>query len=328
MNRSNIEQLLNRYLKKETSVAENFLVEQWLMENGNADPEWQKLDRSSKDQWLSDVFAEVKDSLNTNKSKAVVMKPRRYIWYKIAGTAAVLMIAFSFYLSGLIFNRGILSSDLTTISVPDHQKKLITLVDGSKVWLNAGSELRYPETFKGKSREIYLSGEAYFDIQRDDDKPFLIHTGKVLTTVLGTAFNIKEDQSNHTIEVTVTRGKVSVADDGKLLGILIPNRQLSVSLLNRKPTEKIVDAKAVVTWLGSDILFDDITFADAAIQLQQHFHVKIAFSNDQLKNCRFSGTALNQGNLDKILNVICAFNNATWQTNSDGSIIIDGPGCN
>jgi transmembrane sensor len=328
MNHNNIEDLLDCYLKNETSAEENQLVEQWLKDNGNADPAWQTLDPLNKHQWLSGVFAEIKDTINTNQPKVEVIRSRKNLWYSIAAAAAVLMISLGFYLSWPLLGKRILPSDLTTIAVPDHQKKQITLADGSKVWLNAGSELRYPKTFNGKSREIYLSGEAYFDIQHDDSKPFLIHTGKVLTTVLGTAFNIKEDKNTHTIEVTVTRGKVSVADEGKLLGILTPNRQLSINLLNRIPTEKIVDAKAVIAWQDADILFDDITFADAAIQLQQHFHVKIAFSNARLKNCRFSGSTLDGDNLEKILKVICAFNHATWQTKPDGSILIDGPGCN
>lgn len=327
MNQDNIEDLLERYLRKETSPEENQLIEQWLMANGNAEPEWQKLDRWNKDQWLSGVFAEIKATIHTNKPKVRLIRPRKNLWYSIAAVA-VLIISLGFYLTWPQLGKRILPSDLTTISVPDRQKKQITLADGSKVWLNAGSELRYPETFNGESREVYLSGEAYFDIQHEDSKPFLIHTGKVLTTVLGTAFNIKEDQNAHTIEITVTRGKVSVADEGKLLGILTPNRQLSINLLNRIPTEKNVDAKAVIAWQDTDILFDDITFAEAAIRLQQHFHVKIAFSNDQLKNCRFSGSALNGDNLEKILKVICAFNHATWETKPDGNIVIDGPGCN
>lgn len=327
MNQDNIEDLLDRYLKKETTVEENQLVELWLKDNGNADSNWQKLDSLHKDQWLSEVFAGIKSTIGINKPKVVVMKPRKYLWYKIAGVAAILIISLSVYLDWPVFKEMVLPSDLTLISVPEHQKRQISLADGTKVWLNAGAQLRYPKTFTGKLREVYLSGEAYFDVQHDENKAFIIHTGKVLTTVLGTAFNIKEDQLKHTIEVTVTRGKVSVADDGKLLGILIPNQQLSVNLLNNTPTEKIVDANAIIAWKDADLFFDDITFGDAAVQLQQHFHVRIAFSNEQLKNCRFSGTALKGDDLDKILKVICAFNNATWQTKPDRSIIISGPGC-
>lgn len=326
MNQDPIEDLLDRYLKKETSTEENQLVEKWLAEQGNSGTEWQALNHSDKDQWLASVFTTIKDSIQLNEPIVVKMKPQKKRAYKIAAAAAILFISLSVYFAWPLLEKGRLFSDLTAVTVPDHQKKQITLPDGSKVWLNEGSKLEYPKTFNGKSRTVYLSGEAYFDIQHDRSKPFLIRTGKLLTTVLGTAFNIKADAQM--LVVTVTRGKVKVEDDGKLLSILTPNQQVSVNLSNSAFTEKTVDAKAIINWQDSDLLFDDITFADAALQLQQHFQVRIAFNNEQLKNCRFSGSALNGDNLEKILKVICAFNNATWETRPDGSIIIDGPGCN
>jgi hypothetical protein len=88
-----------------------------------------------------------------------------------------------------------------------------------------------------------------------------------------------------------------------------------------------VDATQISAW-QNDIYFNDITFAQAAQQLQQRFKVKISFASDKVKNCRFTGTALNGEKLDQILKVVCAFNNATYQTKSNGSIVIDGPGCN
>lgn len=327
MNRYNIEALLDRYLKKETSIEENQLIEKWLAENGNADSNWKQLDRFSKDKWLSDVFMGIKASIQQNERKIVPIKSQKYLWYKIAGVAAALILVFSLYLTWPLLEKHMLPTDLTLISIPDHEKKQITLADGTKVWLNAGSELKYAKVFNGKTREVYLSGEAYFDVQHDASRPFLIHTGKVLTTVLGTAFNIKEDPNKHTLEVTVTRGKVSVADDGKLLSILTSNQQVSVDLLTRKPTEKTVDAETVIAWQNENMFFDDMTFADAAIQLEQHFHVKITFKNDKLKNCRFSGATLKGDNLEKILDVITDFNNATWETKSSGHIVINGEGC-
>lgn len=318
MNRD-IEALLDRYLKRQTSVEEDQLIEKWLEENQIADPAWPHLDRTDKDQWLSDVFAGIKTSIKRHEHKVLPKAPKNYLWYKLAGVAAVLIMVFSLYL-----NR----PDLASISAPINEKKQITLADGTRIWLNSGAELKYSKAFNEKNRVVYLSGEAYFDVHHDASKPFIIHTGKILTTVLGTAFNIKEDLSRHTIEVTVTRGKVSVADNGKLLSILTNNQQVRLDLLSGKSVKKIVDVNSVVAWQDDDILFDDITFAEAATQLEQHFNVKITFSNDKLKRCRFSGGTLKGDQLDKILNVISGFNNATWQMKSKGNIVIYGEGCN
>lgn len=208
------------------------------------------------------------------------------------------------------------------------QKEQIMLADSSRISVNAGSELKYPKQFKGNTREVFLSGEAYFDIRHDAAKPFIIHTGSVTTTVLGTAFNIKEDKIKHTVEVTVTRGKVSVANGNIPLGVLTPNHQLSFNVQDNKVAEHVVIASAVTAWQKIKIHYEDMTFAEAAAKLEQRYKVKISFSNNRIKDCRFTGASLTGDNLDTVLKTICEFNNATYKTQPDGSIIIDGPGCN
>ncbi|MFP5079652.1 FecR domain-containing protein [Pedobacter sp. JCM 36344] len=327
MNRNKVEDLLDRYLKNKTTIDENELVEQWLQENGNPDSEWQQMNRSEKDKWLSNVFVDIKNTVKDKEAKLVIMRPQRRLWYKVAGIAATLIIVSGFYLAWTHLDKQETSTTSASISVIDHHEKQLTLPDGSKVWLNSGAELKTSKAFNGSIREVYLSGEAYFDIAHNAAKPFIIHTGDIVTTVLGTAFNIKEDKSKHTIEVTVARGKVSVADGTKMLGILTPNQQISFDTQNSKAVRSTVDSRTVAAWQYNDIHFDDIRLADAVLELEYRFKVKINFRNEKLKDCRFTGTALKGEKLNKILNVICAFNNATFETMPDGTIMIDGPGC-
>jgi transmembrane sensor len=328
MDRNIIEALLDRYLKGETSQKENELVENWLEENNNSCSEWQHFNQSRKDEWLADVFGQIQHTIRANEPQIIVMPLRRHLWLRIAAIAAVLAICFTLYLEWPSLQSRLHPVHFTALQVPLNQKKEITLADGSRVWVNAGSELRYPKIFVGKIREVYLSGEAYFDVQHDAAKPFIIHTGNLLTTVLGTAFNIKEDKNKHTVQVTVNRGKVSVANGSKLLGVIIPNQQISFNTLKAEVLRTTVNANAVIAWQQSDLHFEDVRFGDAIAQLQQHFNVKISFSNAKLKDCRFTGTSLVSEELDKILKVMCAFNNAIYQIKPDGNIVIDGPGCN
>ncbi|RYZ95824.1 MAG: hypothetical protein EOP47_25055 [Sphingobacteriaceae bacterium] len=86
----------------------------------------------------------------------------------------------------------------------------ITLGDGTKIWLNGGSKLKYPETFRGKLREITIEGEAFFDVAHDADHPFIVHTGDITTQVLGTSFNIKAYPDEQLLKVDVVSGKVGI----------------------------------------------------------------------------------------------------------------------
>lgn len=253
---------------------------------------------------------------------------RKINWLpRIAAAAAMLAIFLTVFLEWPDMMHRPHPDQLATLTVPAGQKKQIILADGSRIWVNSGSQFKYPEAFRGKTREVFLSGEAYFDIRHHDHQPFIIHTGRVITTVLGTAFNIKEDKTRHTVEVTVTRGKVSVASGGKLLGIITPDRQLSFNMDNKKAIEQPVDVNRVVAWQKIDLRFEDVSFADAASALEKRFHVKISFSNARLKNCRFTGATLNGEKLDDVLKTICDFNHAAYQREPDRSIIISGPGC-
>ena len=328
MDRNILETLFDRYLKGETSPQENELIENWLDKNNNSHSPWQRFSQSQKDQWLNDVFRQIQNDTQVNEPKTVVKPKLKQLWLRIGATAAVLAICFSLYFGMPLFQSRLHPVKFGILKVPASQKKAITLADGSRIWVNAGSELRYPKTFSGKKREVYLSGEAYFDIHHDVTKPFIIHTGNLSTTVLGTAFNIKEDKNKHTIQVTVTRGKVSVADGQRLLGVLIPNQQIRFNTLKAEAFQSRVNANEVISWQQSDLHFEDVSFGQAIAQLEQHFNVKITISNPKLKNCRFTGTSLNGEELNKILKVMCAFNNANYQTKSDGSILIDGEGCN
>ncbi|MBC6112586.1 FecR family protein [Pedobacter fastidiosus] len=217
-----------------------------------------------------------------------------------------------------------LSESTVAKTLNEHQK--VTLPDGSTVILNNNSSVTYPKDFKGDKREVILNGEGYFDIKHDDKKSFTVYTGKLRTIVLGTAFNIKAYEKDRNIEVTVTRGKVSVLNDQATLGILIPNQQIIFNKDYKKSNLARVLAKSIVQWQESDLFFDDISMEEATEVLSKKFNTPITFTNDKAKKCRFTATFLKGESLEEILKVICSFNNAQYQFNA-GRITIKGEGC-
>jgi transmembrane sensor len=333
MSRIDIEILLERYLKGESTPAENELVEKWLSETNQEDAHWMALNKDQRTQWLDQLFMDIKTDIKSDMkstaapAKLIPLHPRKKWRNVIAGSAAAAAVLLILFLGWPLLRGKTSSSKLMTVIVPASQKRKLILTDGSSIWINAGSSVQYPETFTGSTREVYLTGEAYFDIVHDSAKPFIVHTGSVLTRVLGTAFDINADQAANTVVVTVTRGRVSVADGPRLLGFITPNQQIAYNTVSKQPVEKTVDADRIIGWQDSSIHFEDVTFEEAAKELGRRFKVVIVFANDQVKRCRFSGTSLEGKNIDEILKVLCNFNHASFKHAADGSIMIDGKGC-
>ena len=209
----------------------------------------------------------------------------------------------------------------------DTAHKWVKLPDGSSVQLNRGSYLEYADSFEGKPmREVRLIGEGYFDSKHDAKHPFVIHTGKIKTTVLGTAFNISAYKANQAVTVTVTRGKVKVEDEKRILAVLTPDQQLAWDVKSPEPVKVKVNAEVVTEWKKHDLIMDDITLEDAAGMIEERYGVKIRFSNEKVKNCRFTAAFLNRNDITQVLRVIGDITGATL-TLKNNLVTIDGPGC-
>lgn len=206
-------------------------------------------------------------------------------------------------------------------------KKYIRLQDGSTVLLNEGSRLDYPDEFKGKLREVNLTGEAYFDIKHDADRPFIVHTGKVNTIVLGTAFNIKAYPTQKEITVTVTRGRVKVGNGQETFGIISPNESIAVNTTVNTFKQEKVNAEKVVEWKKEYLVMDDLSFEEAASLVSDRYHVNILFSKEGLKQCRISATFLNNESLEQVLTVITGVVSAGYSLQPNDQVIITGKGC-
>jgi len=224
-------------------------------------------------------------------------------------------------------------AQLSVVSTKRGSRTNVTLPDGTTVWVNSQSKLQYSDNFKGKTREVWLSGEAFFDVKKDPDHPFIIHTNKINIKVLGTAFNVKSYPEDPTIETSLIRGRIEVnfTDRPQETIILRPNEKLTVSkdqsqfekssgkkdskikLENLNPVNK--EKLFVETaWLSNRIAFTDTRLADICSTLQRRFNVEIDFENKELMDYRFTGI-FEEENLDQILNVMKLskpFNHTTY----------------
>lgn len=205
------------------------------------------------------------------------------------------------------------------------QTKKVVLSDGTIVWLNAGSSLKYPEKFNRGQREVFLNGEAFFKVFHDVNKPFLVHSKNLKTTVLGTSFNVRS-YLNEPAQVTVSTGKVSVKDNVKNESVMLtPSQQLTYlpasgfSLRNNlMPTEYL-------GWKSGDLVFTGKTIKEMIVLMERWYNVKIDVKNHSLLHCHMIGS-YHQERIENILEAMRFSLNIKYKITGK-TIIIDGGKC-
>ena len=214
-------------------------------------------------------------------------------------------------------------------SNPRGQKSVITLPDGTKIWLNSDSKLRVPSNFAAsKTREVYLDGEAYFDVAKNPSKPFVVHTLFVEVKVLGTAFNVKSYRDDSQIETTLIHGKVSIGKTGDTNGlVLLPNQK---AIFSKKTSDMSVHAVANIdiptAWRQNKLVFDGAPLADVILQLERWYDVKIHIESEGSLECLITANLDNES-LTDVLQLFEISHKVTWRINGK-DVFMEGTFCN
>lgn len=218
-----------------------------------------------------------------------------------------------------------LNSSLATMNFSG--KQVVNLPDGSTVILNEDSQLTYTEAFGQQTRAIEFSGEGYFDVVHDPDRPFIVHTGEVKTTVLGTAFNLKAYDEQSNVEVTVTRGKVAVGDEKQVFDKILPHQQMVVDKNTHVYKRENVDVDKVLAWQKDFLIIDAMTVENAAELIAKKHHVEISIVDSAVKNCKISASFIKGESLDQILRVVCGVLQAEYRIDGNKVEVTGGRKC-
>jgi ferric-dicitrate binding protein FerR (iron transport regulator) len=208
----------------------------------------------------------------------------------------------------------------------------IYLIDGSRVILEKGSTLIYNPSLDGKTREVSLEGNAFFDIAKDASRPFLVHTGDIVTRVLGTSFEVKADPILDDIRVAVRTGKVSVYRDGNegnaQIVYVLPHQEVvyykkeqNLVFQSNAPAQLLIPPPADIVFLN----FEDQPVISILDQLGKMYHIQIMSNRDSLCNCRLT-TSLQNEKLTDQLSIICKAVNAGYEMKDD-TVWIRGGHC-
>lgn len=177
----------------------------------------------------------------------------------------------------------------------------VTLSDGTKVWLNAESELRYPVKFAGNTRQVYLKGEGYFEVMTDKTKPFLVKSGEHQVKVYGTQFCINTYDESH-IQTVLVEGSIGLKSSLKSEeNMLKPGQLARADIKSGEVIIKDVNVRSYVAWKDGDFVFEDESLESIMKRLERWYDVKVFFQNPETKTFRFTGDMKRYSKVDDLL---------------------------
>lgn len=205
--------------------------------------------------------------------------------------------------SGIIKYSGAQLPEVTynTIIIPRGGEYQVKLSDGTTVWLNAESKLKIPTSFTGNERRVFLWGEAYFDVVKNDRKPFVVETDLGNIKVYGTEFNVKHYTGDGQLEATLVEGIIGFSNDKITELQLKPGYQLSLAEGELNPKIEQVKIYNEIAWKDKRFCFENKNLETIARDLERWYNVEIVFKDPALKNLEFSGTLSRYGEIKTLL---------------------------
>ena len=192
-----------------------------------------------------------------------------------------------------------------TVMVPRGGEYNLTLADGTNVWLNSDSELKFPVRFHGNFREVYLKGEAFFEVKSNPEQPFVVRMGEADIRVLGTSFNVMNYEDENRVEVALQTGKVNfTVNKTKQVYSLSPGNVVRMDKKNLDVQLAEEDVSMISAWRTGYFYFENMPMEELVVKLERWYQVKFVFANDEVKRMRFSGAVRKYRELKYVLKII------------------------
>ena len=214
-------------------------------------------------------------------------------------------------------------SEMNTISVPTGQRVNLLLSDGTNVWLNSGSKMKYPASFskrKGK-REMTLDGEGYFEVAQNAERPFVVQTGKYDIEVLGTKFNVEAYNDISSFSAALMEGSIQISDKATPSNKTLLRPQQKADFIDGKLVVNEIDNYDVYRWRDGLLCFEHIAFNDLMKEFEKTYDIRIINQNKNMENYICSGKFRIADGIDFILHVLQKDVNFHFHRNSDNTII-------
>lgn len=284
----------------------NDIVEECLQDEVDVNKEWERL-------------------LSSIEGTAIIPEKRakgrflQYLKYAAAVLLGVVVSLSTVYLVNLEDAPIVRSYKLVTSK---GEKSCLQLPDGTKVWLNSCTTLEYAENYGHSNRDIYLDGEAYFEVAKNKKLPFVVKANGIDVKALGTAFNVTAYTEDPRLTTTLFYGKVAVQPNLTKQEILLEPNQVAVYDKSRNRIEVVpYDKTHYAQWRGGALTFEMMYLKDITKLLERNYNVVFRYENQRIKKLKFSGSFRNSEDLSEILNVIKTNTGIHYQMLKDTVVI-------
>jgi ferric-dicitrate binding protein FerR (iron transport regulator) len=282
--------LLEKYLHNEASEEETELLLTMLRRDKVLDQFLEKMLEQSRPELDKKTEQRMHEEIRSTISQGRKRSVRTASLRKAMQWAAMIVLPLlSALLVYLVTSDQLPGNNHITITAPNGEKAIVTLADGSRVWINSGSSLTYGNDFYRHERKVSLEGEAYFEVADDAQSPFIVHTRVMDIRALGTTFNVSAYSDENYSSAVLVEGKIKVNALGQEK-ILIENERAIVNKTNNSLSTDRVFASDFIQWKDGNLYFENSSFDEIANTLSRVFNVEIRFASEKLRSIRFTGT--------------------------------------
>jgi transmembrane sensor len=345
MEKEHLSELLKKYVNGKCTPEEVKLIDLWFLSHEENPDDDRLVDSYERENLESKMFERIKANVKLGPDLQGVHETSSggKMWYRVAAAVVIMVLAglglYVYSQQGSFFDEEIIASVAKSSKVTNNTSRatLHTLSDGTVIMLQPNGSLEFPDMFPSDKREIVLTGEAFFDVMKDKNRPFIINTGDVTVRVLGTSFNVRAYEGAKEITVAVKTGKVSVYAKGDDVDakksaakeeiILTPNQEVVYNTVNENFSRKIVDDPQII--LEKPTLFameyDATPVAKIFQVVEENYGIDIVYDEEALSACSLT-TSMSEEGLFERIEIICQAIGARYEI-IDGKIVVSGSGC-
>ncbi len=249
-------------------------------------------------------WTQLQNKVRTQEAiKPMLVRPTLSLWRKVAAVAAIIILTVGGTWSVMETLSHTQQEEFFTFEAPYGEKSKMTLADGTVVWLNAGSTLKYSDRFNVRNRKVILTGEGYFEVTRKQDREFTVQTHAYDVVVKGTKFDVSAYSDDPYVTTTLLEGVVELHNDKQQIRML-PGESVRLDLASGTFTRSQVNAIQSKAWSENRIEFDNITVRELAAKLSRQYDVNIRLESGKVGDLRFRISLRNRETIGEVMTAL------------------------